>query len=119
MKREKEIKTLTITHRNGETDTVEDGSLALSSFEAKKNMNVSESKVVTFHAVDHIEVTKRMEVDIIADGTCEKDCNAMGDPSITGLSTFETKVGVEFDPLEGVTGYDDNGERITVTVEEE
>lgn len=119
MKREKEIKTLTITHRNGETDTVEDGSLALSSFEAKKNMNVSESKVVTFHAVDHIEVTKKMEVDIIADGTCEKDCNAMGDPSITGLSTLETEVDTEFDPLEGVTGYDDNGDTISVTVEEE
>lgn len=119
MKREKEIKTLTITHRNGETDTVEDGSLALSSFEAKKNMNVSESKVVTFHAVDHIEVTKRMEADIIADGTCEKDCNAMGDPSITGLNQLNVMTNEEFDPLDGVTGYDDNGERITVTVEEE
>lgn len=119
MKRLKEVKDLTITHGNGDIDEVQDGSLALSSFENKKPMNVSETKVVTFHAVDHIEVTKRMEVDIIADGTCEKDCNVMGDPSITGLSTFETKVDVEFDPLEGVTGYDDNGERITVTVEEE
>lgn len=119
MKREKEIKTLTITHRNGETDTVENGSLALSSFEAKKNMNVSESKVVTFHAVDHIEVTKRMEADIIADGTCEKDCNSMGDPSITGLNQLNVIANEEFDPLDGVTGYDDNGETISVTVEEE
>lgn len=117
MKRLKEVKDLIITH--GDVDEVKDGSLALSSFENKMPMNVSENKVVTFHAVDHIEVKKHFDADIIGDDTCEKDCNAMGDPAITGMSTINTKVDTEFDPMEGVNGYDDNGDPITVTVEEE
>lgn len=118
MKREKEIKTLTITHRNGEVDTVEDGSLALSSFEAKKNINVSESKVVTFHAVDHIEVEKSFETQVTTDETCEKGCDFMTAPSITGLNQLNVMTNEEFDPTENVNAYDDNGNAIPVEVEE-
>lgn len=118
MKRLKEVKDLTITHGNGDVDEVKDGSLALSSFENKKPMNVSETKVVTFHAVDHIEVVKRFDTEVIPDESCEKGCESMTDPSITGLTTLNVMTNEEFDPTENVKAYDDNGNEIPVEVKE-
>ena len=54
---------------------------------------------------------------------CPSDdpCATLDPPTIIGVPTEPLLVGVgeEFDPLDGITAFDDNGKKVTVTVEVE
>lgn len=126
MKYTKLTRSTTVNHRNGDVDTVAEGKPsddALYEFEQKLNIHLSDSKVVPFHATDNVATTQTASEDMRADSFCEKDCDSMGEPAIIGqMSEINVMAGEEFDPLEGVTAKDDNGETIAnieVTVEGE
>lgn len=126
MKYTKLTRSTTVNHRNGDVDTVAEGKPsddALYEFEQKLNIHVSDTKIVPFHATDSVVTTQTASEDIRADSFCEKDCDSMGEPAIIGqMSEITVMAGEEFDPLEGVTAKDDNGETIAnieVTVEGE
>ena len=120
MKYTKLTRSTTVKHRNGDVDTVAEGKPsddALYEFERKLNIHVSDSKVVPFHATDTVVTTQTASEDMRADSFCEKDCDSMGEPAIIGqMSEINVMAGEEFDPLEGVTAEDGNGNQITVTV---
>lgn len=124
MKYTKLTRSTTVKHRIGDVDTVAEGKPsddALYEFEQKLNIHVSDSKVVPFHATDSVVTTQTASEDMRADSFCEKDCDSMGEPAIIGqMSEITVMAGEEFDPLEGITAKDDNGETIAnieVTVE--
>ena len=126
MKYTKLTRSTTVKHRIGDVDTVAEGKAsddALYEFEQKLNIHVSDSKIVPFHATDSVVTTQTASEDMRADSFCEKDCDSMGEPAIIGqMSEINVMVGEEFDPLEGITAKDDNGETIAdieVTVEGE
>ena len=126
MKYTKLTRSTTVKHRNGDVDTVAEGKPsddALYEFEQKLNIHVSDAKVVPFHATDSVVTTQTASEDMRADSFCEKDCDSMVEPAIIGqMSEINVMVGEEFDPLEGITAKDDNGEMIAdieVTVEGE
>ena len=116
MKYTKIMRTTTVKHLIGDTDAVAEGrpsDMALHEFERKDTVNVGEGKFVPFHAIDSVTVTSVTEDDIRADSFCEKDCDSMGEPVIIGqMSEINVMAGEEFDPLEGITAKDDNGETI-------
>lgn len=126
MKYTKLTRSTTVKHRIGDVDTVAEGKPsddALYEFEQKLNIHVSDSKVVPFHATDSVVTTQTASEDMRADSFCEKDCDSMGEPAIIGqMGEINVMAGEEFDPLEGITAKDDNGETIDtieVTVEGE
>ena len=121
MKYTKLTRSTTVKHRNGDVDTVAEGKPsddALYEFEQKLNIHVSDSKVVPFHATDSVVTTQTASEDMRADSFCEKDCDSMGEPAIIGqMSVINVMVGEEFDPLDGITAKDDNGQEVEVTVD--
>ena len=116
MKYTKLTRSTTVKHRIGDVDTVAEGKPsddALYEFEQKLNIHVSDSKVVPFHATDSVVTTQTASEDMRADSFCEKDCDSMGEPAIIGqMSEINVMAGEEFDPLDGITAKDDNGETI-------
>lgn len=123
MKFTKPNRTMTVSHRNGDVDTVQEGTPsdnAFYEFTQKTTVNVSREKKVAFHAIDVVETARTPKEAQKPDAYCQKDCSEMGDPELTvPSSTIEVEPGEEFDPMIGVSAYDDNGKNITgdVTVE--
>lgn len=120
MKYTKIMRTTTVNHLIGDTDAVAEGKpsdMALHEFERKDTVNVGEGKFVPFHAVDSVAVVSTSEEGNKLDPFCVKGCESMADPSIMGdMSEITVTAGEEFDPLEGITAEDDNGQEVEVTV---
>lgn len=121
MKYTKLTRSTTVNHRNGDVDTVAEGKPsddALYEFEQKLNIHVSDSKVVPFHATDSVVTTQTQEEASRNDPFCVKGCSSMADPTIVGdMSELTETAGEEFDPLEGISAVDDNGNEVEVTVD--
>lgn len=120
MKYLKTIRTMAIKSRSGESDTVPEGSPsndALFDFEHEDIVDVGNGKLVPFHAIMVGNVETRTEWDAKPDGFFPKDCKYMDTPVIIGrMSEINVMAGEEFDPLDGITAKDDNGEVIPVEV---
>lgn len=120
MKYTKLTRSTTVNHRNGDVDTVAEGKPsddALYEFEQKMNIHVSDSKIVPFHATDTVVTTQTASEGMRVDSFCMKSCESMADPTISGdMSELTVTAGEEFDPLEGITAEDDNGQEVEVTV---
>lgn len=121
--RTKYTRTLSVIHTNGSTDEVSDSVLATSAFDQflhKEETNVTENKVVAFHAIEYVQtsVTQTQEE---VDNDCDLACSVMPNPTLTApTETIEVDAGEEFDPMVGVSAVDGNGDEVevTVTVEE-
>lgn len=108
-----------VEHLNGDTDTVSDSKVASSVLaEFNKGYILHEGeKIVPFHAVNIVTSVAETTEESVADSTCVKGCDSMDAPVIEGdMSTLEVGTGEEFDPLDGITAVDDNGNEVSVTV---
>lgn len=119
MKKTRRNYSVEVEHLNGDTDTVSDSKIAsnvLAEFN-KGNTLHEGTKIVPFHAVNIVTSVSENTEESVVDSTCVKGCNAMDAPTIEGdMSTLEVGTGEEFDPLEGITAVDDNGNEVSVTV---
>ena len=119
MKKTRRNYSVEVEHLNGDTDTVSDSKIAsnvLAEFN-KGNTLHEGTKIVPFHAVNIVTSVSENTEESAVDSTCVKGCNAMDAPTIEGdMSTLEVGTGEEFDPLEGITAVDDNGNEVSVTV---
>lgn len=117
--RTKYTRTLSVIHTNGTTDEVSDSVLATSAFDQflhKEETNVTENKVVAFHAIEYVQtsVTQTQEE---VDNDCDLACSVMPNPTLTApTETIEVDAGEEFDPMVGVSAVDGNGDEVEVTV---
>lgn len=117
--RTKYTRTLSVIHTNGTTDEVSDSVLATSAFDQflhKEETNVTEIKVVAFHAIEYVQtsVTQTQEE---VDNDCDLACSVMPNPTLTApTETIEVDAGEEFDPMVGVSAVDGNGDEVEVTV---
>ena len=119
MKKIKRNYSVEVEHLNGDTDTVSDSKVASSVLaEFNKGYTLHEGeKIVPFHAVNIVTSVAETTEESVVDSTCVKGCNSMDAPVIEGdMSTLEVGTGEEFDPLEGITAVDDNGNEVSVTV---
>ena len=120
MERIKEVRSIEVKERSGTMDSVTDkmSNTAAVQLGSGSNVNVSEEKVVPFHAVDTATMTVTRETQILEDPTCVKGCVSMGEPKLTApTSAVDAVADEEFDPMDGVTAIDDNGKNITGSVE--
>lgn len=119
MKKIKRIYSAEVKHLNGDTDSISDSDIAvrvLAEFEGGMTLTIG-NKLVPYHAVDSVARAAENKDVSVTDSTCVKGCNAMDAPVIEGdMSTIEVGKGEEFDPLEGITATDDNGNEVSVTV---
>lgn len=119
MKKVKRNYSVEVEHINGDTDTVSDSKIAsgvLAEFGRGDSLHEG-VKIVPFHAVNIVKSVGETTEESVIDSTCKKGCNAMDAPTIEGdMSTLEIGKGEEFDPLEGITAVDDNGNEVSVTV---
>ena len=77
-----------------------------------------ETVEIPFHVLDSVVVTTAVEDATRNDPFCVKGCSSMADPTIIGdMSELTETAGEEFDPLEGITAKDDNGQEVEVTVD--
>ena len=113
--RTKYTRTLSVIHTNGTTDEVSDSVLATSAFDQflhKEETNVTENKVVAFHAIEYVQtsVTQTQEE---VDNDCDLACSVMPNPTLTApTETIEVDAGEEFDPMVGVSAVDGNGDEV-------
>lgn len=80
-------------------------------------LKAEESTVmIPFHAIDHV-VTSVEATQVTVDSGCDLSCSVMPDPTLTApTETIEVDAGEEFDPMEGVSAVDGNGNEVEVTV---
>lgn len=121
MKKRKRLYDVQIKHLNGVVDSVSDketeglASMVLSEFDRKETLIIGKM-LVPYHAIDSVTVDAENTEVTVLDTTCIKGCNSMNDPVIEGdMSPITVATGVEFDPTEGITATDDNGESVKVT----
>lgn len=124
MKYTKIVSTFTVKDRSG-TETVAskgvDSSNALYDFNQKDTVSINGDggeTLIPFHAIDLGEATYDTEEAYKPDVPYDIDCKYMGEPDIIGASKpLTATAGEEFDPLDGVSAYDDTGDSATITVE--
>lgn len=116
----KPIRTMVVNHKVGDADVVPQGNpsdIAFYEFERGETVDVGDGKKVPFHAIDMVETARTAETDTRADAHCPPSCGTMGEPIIYGdMPEIDVLPGEEFDPLDGITAKDSNGEVIPVEV---
>lgn len=124
MKYTKLVSTFSVQDRSG-TETVATkgvaSSNALHDFEQEDtvSMDAEDAEIlIPFHAIDLGDVETETEEAFKPDAPNRIDCKYMGEPDILGATKpLDVMAGEEFNPLEGVSAYDDNGDNATITVE--
>lgn len=116
IERTKYVRSMVVKHTNDTTDTVSDNVLsAFDQFIHKEEVNVTEIKIVPFHAIQYVESSVTQESEEV-DNKCDLTCSVIPNPTLTApTTTLEVDAGVEFDPLEGVSAVDGNGDDVEVT----
>lgn len=118
----KYVRSLYITNKSGNGGEIEDPIIAESAFGEFINgrtMRIDGDfgfTLIPYHAVDHV-ITSVTQEQVTVDNDCDLTCSVMPDPTLTApTETLEVDAGVEFDPLEGVSATDGNGDDVEVTV---
>lgn len=117
----KYVRSLYITNVSGAGGEIEDPIIAESAFGEFINgrtMRIDGDfgfTLIPYHAVDHV-ITSVTQEQATVDNDCDLTCSVMPDPSLTvPQETITVDVGEEFDPLEGVSAVDGNGDTVDVT----
>lgn len=124
IERTKCVRSMLVKHTNGTSDTISDSVLASSAFDQfirREEVNVTENKIVPFHAIQYVESSVTQESEEV-DNDCDLTCSVMPNPTLTApTDTLEVDAEEEFDPMEGVSAVDGNGHEaeVSVTVEGE
>lgn len=71
---------------------------------------------IPFHAIDYIEEKTEIEFIVRPDAHCPDPCGDNPPTLIIPSEPLSVIVNEEFDPMEGVSAYDDHGKDITDTV---
>lgn len=116
IERTKYVRSMVVKHTNNTTDTVSDNVLsAFDQFIHKEEVNVTEIKIVPFHAIQYVESSVTQESEEV-DNKCDLTCSVIPNPTLTApTTTLEVDAGEEFDPLIGVSAVDGNGKEVEVT----
>ena len=116
IERTKYVRSMVVKHTNDTTDTVSDNVLsAFDQFIHKEEVNVTEIKIVPFHAIQYVESSVTQESEEV-DNKCDLTCSVIPNPTLTApTTTLEVDAGEEFDPLIGVSAVDGNGKEVEVT----
>lgn len=116
IERTKYVRSMVVKHANDTTDTVSDNVLsAFDQFIHREEVNVTEIKIVPFHAIQYVESSVTQENEEV-DNDCDLTCSVMPNPTLTApTETLEVDAGEEFDPLIGVSAVDGNNNPVTVT----
>lgn len=116
IERTKYVRSMLVKHTNGTSDTVSDNVLsAFDQFIHKEEVNVTEIKIVPFHAIQYVESSVTQESEEV-DNKCDLTCSVIPNPTLTApTTTLEVDAGEEFDPLIGVSAVDGNGKEVEVT----
>lgn len=116
IERTKYVRSMLVKHTNGTSDTVSDNVLsAFDQFIHREEVNVTEIKIVPFHAIQYVESSVTQESEEV-DNKCDLTCSVIPDPTLTApTTTLEVDAGEEFDPLIGVSAVDGNGKEVEVT----
>ena len=111
-------RSLSVKHRSGGTDSITDTDIAtsvLDQFLHYEEMGVTETMLVPYHAVEYVEESMTQTQEEV-DNNCDLPCSVMPNPTLTApTETIEVDAGEEFDPLEGVSAVDGNGDTVDVT----
>lgn len=116
IERTKYVRSMLVKHTNGTSDTVSDNVLsAFDQFIHREEVNVTEIKIVPFHAIQYVESSVTQESEEV-DNKCDLTCSVIPNPTLTApTTTLEVDAGEEFDPLIGVSAVDGNGKEVEVT----
>lgn len=116
IERTKYVRSMVVKHTNDTTDTVSDNVLsAFDQFIHREEVNVTEIKIVPFHAIQYVESSVTQESEEV-DNKCDLTCSVIPNPTLTApTTTLEVDAGEEFDPLIGVSAVDGNGKEVEVT----
>ena len=116
IERTKYVRSMLVKHTNGTSDTVSDNVLsAFDQFIHGEEVNVTEIKIVPFHAIQYVESSVTQESEEV-DNKCDLTCSVIPNPTLTApTTTLEVDAGEEFDPLIGVSAVDGNGKEVEVT----
>lgn len=119
IERTKYVRSMSVDHMSVHVEADEVASeiapSALDAFLRKDDIKVAEGKIVPYHAVEYVETSVAQEQEEV-DNNCDLSCSVMPDPTLTApTTTLEVDAGVEFDPLEGVSAVDGNGDSVEVT----
>lgn len=116
IERTKYVRSMLVKHTNGTSDTVSDNVLsAFDQFIHREEVNVTEIKIVPFHAIQYVESSVTQESEEV-DNRCDLTCSVIPNPTLTApTTTLEVDAGEEFDPLIGVSAVDGNGKEVEVT----
>lgn len=116
IERTKYVRSMLVKHTNDTSDTVSDNVLsAFDQFIHKEEVNVTEIKIVPFHAIQYVESSVTQESEEV-DNKCDLTCSVIPNPTLTApTTTLEVDAGEEFDPLVGVSAVDGNGKEVEVT----
>jgi len=116
IERTKYVRSMLVKHTNDTSDTVSDNVLsAFDQFIHKEEVNVTEIKIVPFHAIQYVESSVTQESEEV-DNKCDLTCSVIPNPTLTApTTTLEVDAGEEFDPLIGVSAVDGNGKEVEVT----
>ena len=116
IERTKYVRSMVVKHTNDTTDTVSDNVLsAFDQFIHKEEVNVTEIKIVPFHAIQYVESSVTQESEEV-DNKCDLTCSVIPNPTLTApTTTLEVDAREEFDPLIGVSAVDGNGKEVEVT----
>ena len=116
IERTKYVRSMVVKHTNDTTDTVSDNVLsAFDQFIHMEEVNVTEIKIVPFHAIQYVESSVTQESEEV-DNKCDLTCSVIPNPTLTApTTTLEVDAGEEFDPLIGVSAVDGNGKEVEVT----
>lgn len=116
IERTKYVRSMLVKHTNDTTDTVSDNVLsAFDQFIHREEVNVTEIKIVPFHAIQYVESSVTQESEEV-DNKCDLTCSVIPNPTLTApTTTLEVDAGEEFDPLIGVSAVDGNGKEVEVT----
>ena len=116
IERTKYVRSMVVKHTNDTSDTVSDNVLsAFDQFIHREEVNVTEIKIVPFHAIQYVESSVTQESEEV-DNKCDLTCSVIPNPTLTApTTTLEVDAGEEFDPLIGVSAVDGNGKEVEVT----
>ena len=116
IERTKYVRSMVVKHTNDTSDTVSDNVLsAFDQFIHREEVNVTETKIVPFHAIQYVESSVTQESEEV-DNKCDLTCSVIPNPTLTApTTTLEVDAGEEFDPLIGVSAVDGNGKEVEVT----
>ena len=117
IERTKYVRSMVVKHTNDTSDTVSDNVLsAFDQFIHREEVNVTEIKIVPFHAIQYVESSVTQESEEV-DNKCDLTCSVIPNPTLTApTTTLEVDAGEEFDPLIGVSATDGNQNDITDSV---